>query len=257
MQEKKNFKLVKINIDNFEELTEMLNISSVPTVFLVYKGNVVDSFVGFPDEKKLNSFFESVDLLVGLGKDEQIMHSLLAGADEYMRLNQYERAENMLNEAFCHQKWRSKYAHIIKLGLALCAFQRGDLSVTEKFIKDIKNNHKLTCDRDHTVKKKLALLEVKLMYKKNPDLQTKKVENINEELEKNPKDMNLRFDLAVICFENSDYEKAVDNLLEILQIDRNWNGKAAQQLLVQIFNYLGSDNELTIESRKKMTKILF
>jgi thioredoxin-like negative regulator of GroEL len=58
-------------------------------------------------------------------------------------------------------------------------------------------------------------------------------------------------------FENSEYEEAIKSLLEIIQIDRNWNNKAANDLLKQIFSYLGSDNELTIQGRKKLAKILF
>ena len=40
-------------------------------------------------------------------------------------------------------------------------------------------------------------------------------------------------------------------------IDRNWNTKAAQNLLIYIFNYLGSDDKLTIEGRKQLFKILY
>lgn len=38
------FKLIKYNIDNIPELTQALNIKSVPTVFLVHKGNIMDTF---------------------------------------------------------------------------------------------------------------------------------------------------------------------------------------------------------------------
>ena len=58
-------------------------------------------------------------------------------------------------------------------------------------------------------------------------------------------------------FENSEYEEAIKTLLEIIQIDRNWNNKAANDLLKQIFGYLGSDNELTIQGRKNLANILF
>ena len=77
------------------------------------------------------------------------------------------------------------------------------------------------------------------------------------EIEKDPKDLNWRYQLAVLQFDNSDYEEAIQTLLEIIRIDRNWNNKAANDLLKQIFSYVGSDNKLTIEGRKSLTKILF
>lgn len=81
--------------------------------------------------------------------------------------------------------------------------------------------------------------------------------NFYKEIENNPKDLNWRYQLAVFQFENSEYEEAIKTLLEIIAIDRNWNNKAANTLLKQIFSYLGSDNKLTIDGRKKLTKLLF
>lgn len=37
-------KMVKLNIDSFPSLSSGLNIRSIPAVFLIYKGNVIDSF---------------------------------------------------------------------------------------------------------------------------------------------------------------------------------------------------------------------
>ena len=82
-------------------------------------------------------------------------------------------------------------------------------------------------------------------------------ENYYEEIEKNPTDLDLRYKLSVFLFANSEYEKAVENLLEIIQIERNWKNKAAQQFLIQIFNFLGADNSFTVEGRKKLMKILY
>jgi putative thioredoxin len=81
--------------------------------------------------------------------------------------------------------------------------------------------------------------------------------NFYKEIENNPKDLNWRYQLAVLQFENSEYEEAIKTLLEIITIDRNWNNKAANTLLKQVFSYLGSDNKLTIEGRKKLAKLLF
>jgi putative thioredoxin len=247
---------VKINIDNNGELSDMMGITSVPTVFLVYKGNVIDSFVGFPDGKRFETFFESISIISGIGNDEKIIRALLMGADEYMDKKIYDRAENMLNEAYSHQRWREKFAHIIKLGLAICAYNKSEYPTAEKILKDLKK-FKNQINSDPLVSKKIALLELKLMLRNNPELIVKESENILKEIEDNPKDLNTRFKLAVHHFENSYYEESIETLLEIIQIDRNWNNKAANQFLIQIFNFLGSDNDITIKGRSKLTKLLF
>lgn len=259
LEEGKNFKLVKIDIDANGELAEMLSISSVPTIFLVYKGNVIDSFVGLPDSKKLEQFFESIGLIFGIGQDSKIILALLTGADEYMDKKIYDRAENMLNEAYSHQIWREKFGHVIKLGLALCAFNRSDYSIAEKICKELRStkNYKDLIAADSVLSKKLALLEMKLTFKNNPELITKESDNLEKEIESNPKDLNIRYKLAVHFFDNAYYEQAIDTLLEIIAIDRNWNNKAANQFLIQIFNFLGSDNKLTTAGRAKLTKLLY
>jgi putative thioredoxin len=257
LEEGKNFKLLKINIDNNQELTETLSISSIPAVFLIYKGNVVDSFVGLPDQKKLDTFFDSVNLLRGLANDEKIVRALLTGADEFMNKKQYDRAENMFNEALSHGKWKNKYSHIVRLGLALCSFNKGDYTQAEKLLKEIKNLYKNQINSDPILTKKLALLELKLIFRNNPELAKKQTGNIYKEIENNPKDLQWRYQLAVLQFENSQYEESINTLLEMMKMDRNWSNKAAQQFLIHIFNYLGSNNKLTIDGRSKLAKILY
>lgn len=119
LEEKQNFKLVKINIDNNQELAEKMGIESVPSVYLVYKGNVVDSFVGIPNEKRLTEFFDSITLLKNLGEDDTIIRSLLKGAGEWLNKKQWDQAENLFSEALSYEKWRNKYGSIIVLGLGI------------------------------------------------------------------------------------------------------------------------------------------
>ena len=42
-------RMVKVNSDNFPQLSQALNVRALPSVFLVFKGNVVDAFTGIPD----------------------------------------------------------------------------------------------------------------------------------------------------------------------------------------------------------------
>ena len=119
LEENQNFKLVKINIDNNQELAEKMGIESVPSVYLVYKGNVVDSFVGIPNEKRLTEFFDSITLLKNLGEDDTIIRSLLKGAGEWLNKKQWDQAENLFSEALSYEKWRNKYGSIIVLGLGI------------------------------------------------------------------------------------------------------------------------------------------
>jgi len=52
------FKLVKLNVDIFEEIAEKYEISSIPAIYLFKGGKVVMSFVG-SNEEKLREMIEN------------------------------------------------------------------------------------------------------------------------------------------------------------------------------------------------------
>ncbi|KAL4449564.1 hypothetical protein ABPG74_007387 [Tetrahymena malaccensis] len=56
------FDIVKINVDNHQDIAGDLGISSIPAVFLVHKGQPLDQFLGL-DEKKLKEFVEKAKKL--------------------------------------------------------------------------------------------------------------------------------------------------------------------------------------------------
>lgn len=67
------FKLIKLNIDSLPELATALSIKSVPTVFLVHKGNIMDTFTGNPGPAKLKDFIDTAILLESMSHDEQVI----------------------------------------------------------------------------------------------------------------------------------------------------------------------------------------
>ena len=51
--------------------------------------------------------------------------------------------------------------------------------------------------------------------------------------------------------------EAVDHLLEIVQRQRSWNEEAARQQLVKLFAAFGATDPLTVDARKRLSRILF
>ena len=52
-------------------------------------------------------------------------------------------------------------------------------------------------------------------------------------------------------------EAAVDELLEIVRRNRDWNEQQARKQLVKFFEVFGSSDPLTISSRRRLSSILF
>ena len=80
---------------------------------------------------------------------------------------------------------------------------------------------------------------------------------IQEEIDTNPGDLNLLYELALSQIAHKDYGKSIENLLTIFKKDQNWEkGKAKEQLL-QLFDTLGNENELTLKGRRKLSSMIF
>ena len=48
-------KIIKVNVDNFQGLSQKLEISSIPTLFLYKDGNIARRFVGLQQEMTLKN----------------------------------------------------------------------------------------------------------------------------------------------------------------------------------------------------------
>lgn len=84
-------------------------------------------------------------------------------------------------------------------------------------------------------------------------------------LDSDPSNIQLRLDISTYCIDNLLYDHAIKQLLDVLcsnnvqivKIDRNWNDRAGQKRLLEIFSKLGSGNSIVVEGRKQLAKILY
>lgn len=75
-------------------------------------------------------------------------------------------------------------------------------------------------------------------------------------IEKDPKNCLSREQLSSHYKLRGDYLAAMEQLLEIVRIDRSYNNEAGRKELLKIFNTLGGGHELVAEYRKKLAKML-
>jgi len=51
--------IYKLNIDKNDRVAEALEVGSIPSLFIIHKGNVISNKVGFTDKKNLTNWIES------------------------------------------------------------------------------------------------------------------------------------------------------------------------------------------------------
>ena len=67
----------------------------------------------------------------------------------------------------------------------------------------------------------------------------------------------LRFDLARACLAACDAEGAIDALVDLARIDREWQQQKGRKLLLDIFDALGNAHPQTARGRRKLSAVLF
>ena len=80
---------------------------------------------------------------------------------------------------------------------------------------------------------------------------------LKQRFENNPDDLKNKFELAIALHVDSSSEEAIDLLLEIYKVDREWNNGSAKDQLTKIFESLGHDNSLVATGRRKLSSLMF
>ena len=232
-------RMVKINVDENQELAAQLRVQSIPAVFAFKDGRPIDGFAGSVPESQIKSF---VDRLLGGAKPplEQALDAaremLEAGtADEALVLYQQIQAEAPDNEM--------AVAGVIRASLAI-----GDREAADAIIAtlpfELRNKPEIAA----------ALSAVEL------DEATKDAGDIfplREKVDADPKNPEARFDLAMGLCSVGQHELAIDEFLELIRMNRSWNEEAGRIQLLKVFDTLGPTHELTVAGRKRLSSILF
>ena len=80
------------------------------------------------------------------------------------------------------------------------------------------------------------------------------------QIEKDPKNLNGYNDLANILIQKNRLEEAIQVILDMLTIERNWTKegeKKPQERLIEVFAKLGQTTETVKKAKKRLAKILF
>jgi putative thioredoxin len=80
---------------------------------------------------------------------------------------------------------------------------------------------------------------------------------LRDKVKTNPGDHQARHDLAQALAARGDFKGAVDELLEIVKSDREWNDQAARKTLLTVFDAAGAGSDVARDGRRRLSSILF
>ena len=233
--------LVKINIDENPEIAQQLRIQSIPAVFAFDKGQPVDGFMGAQPESQIKRFVERLVGPMGPSPLEQALEQ----AKDALDAGDFATASNIYGQIL--RQVPGEAAAIA--GLVRCLVGAGDLQEARELVDGLDDETLKNADVESAVSA-LALAE----QAGEADGDTAELQ---ARLAQDPGDHQTRFDLAMAYHGAGRNEQAIDELIEIIRRDREWNDEAARQQLLKLFEALGHADPLTVAGRRKLSSILF
>ncbi len=232
-------RLVKINVDENQEIAAQLRVQSIPMVYAFKDGRPVDAFSGALPESQLKTF---IDKLLDGAKppleaalDEA--QALLDGGDAESAAALYRQiqAEDPGNDA--------AIGGVLRATLAM-----GDKDTVSQIIEALPPEVLAKAE----VAAAVSAFELSQQTEESGD-----VSELKALVDAKPDDHQARLDYAVALFGNGRNEEAIDELIEIIRQNRTWNDEAARKQLLKMFEALGPTHELTVSGRRQLSSVLF
>ncbi|MEJ2788751.1 MULTISPECIES: thioredoxin [unclassified Pseudoxanthomonas] len=227
------FLLAKVDVDKEQQIAAAFQIRSVPTVFLVKDGQLVDGFPGALPEGQLREFLASHGVLPAEAADAPVVDAPLDPQAQVAALREAVAADPDKDE--------------LKLDLVLALLKTGEATEAERLLDALPAN--LATD-DRAVKAR-ARLGFAAALKDAPS-----VEALRAAVTANADDLRARHLLGVRALVEGDSEAALEQFLEMLKRDRAYEEGLARKSLIDAFRVI-EDEALVSQYRRKMSSLLF
>jgi putative thioredoxin len=232
--------LAKINVDENQGISSQLNIQSIPTVYGFVDGKPIDAFQGAQPESKIEAM---VDKMIEATPGNEVP-KLIQKADQLFSDQKFEESLKLFESLIGMDPGNPK----IIAGMLRCLIQLKRFDDANEMFDSFEEK---ILENDEIVKVKKLLDSTNKIDNKISD------EILIQEINNDPKNMDLRFKLANNYLSLSETEKGFNELLKIFEQNPSWNEEAAKKKLLEFFDLLGFNDPNVVEARKKLSSIMF
>jgi putative thioredoxin len=229
------WKLVKVNVDENQELAAHFGVRSIPHVVAIADGQAVDQFVGVLPESGLREF------LGRLAPGQTL--SPLAEAQELAAAGNRDGAETLFAEAIAADP-ESDAARLAYIGFLL------DGNAIDRARKEFAALSPRAAQEDG-----YGALRTRIDAMENaaglPDEAT-----LSGRIGADPRDVAARLDLARLMIARQQYEPALEQLLEIVRADRGFEDDIGRKTMLSVFEMLADRPEAVSRWRRQLSTAL-
>lgn len=232
-------KMVKVNVDENQQIAAQLRVQSIPTVYAFQDGQPVDGFQGALPPSQVKEFVQKI---ADLGGDNGLADAI-AAAEEMLEAGEVDDAAQTF-AAILEEDESLAAAHA---GLARCLIANGEVDEAEAGLNGAPAEV-ASAPEIEAVHAQIAL--ARQAAEAGP------ADEFRAALEADENNHQARFDLAQALHAGGDAEGAVAELLELFKRDRDWNDEAAKKQLFTIFDALAPNDPVVLNGRRKLSSLI-
>ena len=234
-------KLVKIDVDRAPNLSQQLRIQSIPTIYAFWQGQPVDAFQGAIPGSEIKKFIEK---LTALGGDDGGLADALAAAEEMLAEGAAADAAETFAAILTEEPENAAaYGGLIRSHLAIDDLDKAQALANAAPAK-IAGSTEITAAR--------AQIELaRQAANAGPE------DQLRAAVAGDPQNRQARFDLATALHASGKVQEAVDTLLDLFKLDRDWNDGAAKTQLFTIFGALKPQDPIVLQGRRRLSSMIF
>lgn len=233
-------RMVKVDVDQNQMIAAQLRIQSIPTVYAFWQGQPVDGFQGAIPPSEIKKFVEKLSALAGDGG----LAEALEAAEQMLA----EGAVADAAETFAAILGEDPENAVAYGGLVRCHLALGQLDQADAMLAAAKG----AMAGSKELEAARAQLELaRQAANAGPE------QELRVAVAADPKNRQALYDLALALHAAGKIEEAVDTLLDLFRLDREWNDGAAKAQLMTIFEAMKPTDPVVLKGRRRLSSMIF
>jgi len=234
-------KLVKVNVDENQDLAAQMRVQSIPAVYAFKNGQPVDGFTGAVPESQLKTFFDKL-----LDGAKAPLDAALDQAQEALDAGDGVTAGTIFKEIQTQDPGNPKAI----AGMIRAAMMMGETDLAHEMATSLPDDLKAKQE----ISAAISALELAEL---GDGVDNGELDVLKSASEAAPADHQARFDYANALIGAGRNEEGLEELFEIIRQNRAWNDEAARQQVLKVFEALGPTDPATLDGRRTLSTILF
>ena len=247
--------LAKVDVDKEQFIAAQFQVQSIPTVYAMFQGQPVADLTNARSESQLKQTLDQIlsQLPIEGGEADSPQAQAAQQVDQFVAMG-----EQVLSEGDAARA-AGIFAQVAEMAPENAAAHAGLIRALA------------LADQVEEAKTALAAAEANPALANDPQIENAKaalelagnkvdegeLAALREKAQADPSDMDARLSYAEAAFAAGQRDAAADELLAMIEADREWNEGAARTKLIDIFNAVGLEDPWVVATRRRLSKLLF